>query len=92
MKNRLLILLSLLALSATTAQAQFTYITNADNTITITGYTGDAGDVTIPATINGLPVTSIGGYAFSGMALASVVIPGSVTSMGVGVFYPRFPI
>ena len=40
-------------------QAQFTYTTN-NGTITITGYTGSGGAVTIPGTINGLPVTSIG--------------------------------
>jgi len=42
-------------------QAQFTYTTN-NGTITITGYAGSGGvgAVTIPGTINGLPVTSIG--------------------------------
>ena len=33
--------------------------------ITITGYTGSGGDVILPDTINGLPVTSIGASAFS---------------------------
>ena len=37
----------------------YTYTTN-NGTITITGYTGPGGAVTIPGTINGLPVTSIG--------------------------------
>ncbi len=45
-------------------QAQFNYTTN-NGTITITKYTGSGGDVTIPDTINGLPVTSIGDGAFS---------------------------
>src|SRR5438445_6062883 len=60
---RLLPLLFLLILPAA-VQAQFDYVTNDDNTITITGYTGPGGDVTIPNTINGLPVTFIGDYAF----------------------------
>ena len=34
--------------------------TTNNGTITITGYTGPGGAVTIPGTINGLPVTSIG--------------------------------
>jgi hypothetical protein len=66
--------------------AQFTYITN-NGAITITGYTGSGGNVTIPATINGLPVTSIGDEAFSGSPLISVTIPDSVTSIGDGAFY-----
>ena len=60
----LLPLLLLLALPAA-VQAQFTY-TNNNGAITITGYTGPGGDVTIPDTISGLPVTSIGDYAFWG--------------------------
>ena len=50
----------LLLLAAPTAvQAQFSYIINADNTVTITGLTaGSGGAVTIPATTNGLRVTA----------------------------------
>ena len=54
----LLPLLLLLTLPAA-VQAQYNYMTN-NGTITITGYTGSSGAVTIPSTINGLPVTSIG--------------------------------
>ena len=39
-------------------QAQFNFTTN-NGTIAITKYTGPGGDVTIPSTTNGLPVTSI---------------------------------
>ena len=50
----------LLLLLPTVTQAQdFTYTTN-NGTITITGYIGPGGVVTIPETINDLPVTSIG--------------------------------
>ena len=49
-------MLMLLALPAP-VQAQFNYTTN-NGTITITGYTGSGGAVTIPSTINGLPVTA----------------------------------
>jgi len=72
------------------AQAQFTCVTN-NGTITITGYTGPAGDVIIPETIDGLPVTRIGDNAFEGRTdLTSVVLPNSVTSIGVRAFATCF--
>ena len=69
-------------------QAQFNYTNNGDGTVTITGYTAPVTAVTIPNTINGLPVTSIGYDAFYNGAtpgpgiLTSVTIPDSVTSIG----------
>jgi hypothetical protein len=78
----LLLLLPLLALPAV-AQGQFSYTTNYDSTITITGYMGPGGAVTIPDTMHGLPVTSIGGMAFYNcIGLTSVTIRNSVTSIG----------
>ena len=64
MKNTLLALLGCILLStplAATAQqfGDFTYSSDG-SAITITGYTGPGGAVTIPATIVGLPVTTIG--------------------------------
>src|SRR5258706_5243880 len=80
-----LLLLLLLTLPAV-VQAQFNYTTN-NGAITITGYTGPGGAVVIPNTINGLPVTRIGDYAFNGKAgLTSVTIPNSVISMGTSAF------
>ena len=77
----LLALLLLLALP-TVVQAQFTFTTNGDNTITITGYTGPGGVVTIPDTTNGLSVTSIGTNAFADFTtLTSVIIPSSVRTL-----------
>jgi len=52
-------------------------------TITITKYKGPGGAVTIPETISGIPVTSIGDGAFQDCTnLTSVTIPNSVTSIG----------
>lgn len=63
-------------------QAQFNYVTNVD-TITITGYTGPGGDVSIPEMIDDLAVTCIEDYAFANCdSLTSVVIGNSVTSIG----------
>jgi hypothetical protein len=80
--------LLLLALPAV-VQAQFTYTTN-NGTITITGYTGPGGAVTIPLTINGLRVTAIGDWAFYNdnggrpqpYVLTSITIPNFVTNIG----------
>ncbi|HKW30193.1 MAG TPA: leucine-rich repeat protein [Verrucomicrobiae bacterium] len=67
---------------AFTSSNNFIYIIT-NGTITITGYTGTDSAVTIPGTINGLPVTSIGNYAFENeTSVTSVTIPGSVTSIG----------
>ncbi len=65
------------------ARGQFTYITNADNTLTITHYNGLGGAVTIPTNINGLSVTAIGDEAFFYQpSLTSLTIPSGVTSVG----------
>ena len=55
----------LLLLLTAAGQAQDFNYTNTNGTITITGYTGPGGEVTIPSTIDGLPVTAIGASAFA---------------------------
>ena len=50
---------AVLLTSAIVAHAQFTYTTNNDGTLAITGYTGPGGDVVIPGSINGYPVSEI---------------------------------
>ncbi len=85
-----------LALAGELSAQDFTY-TNINGSITITGYTGPGGDVVIPSTIGGLPVTSIGDGAFSylpsghgseaGLSeMTSVTIPDSVTDLGEAAF------
>ena len=81
------LLLLLLALPAA-VQAQFRH-TTLNGAITIIGYDcpGEAVALTIPSTINGVPVTRIGNYAFTGCtSLTSVTIPNSVESLGGSAF------
>ncbi len=83
-QNRLICkLLPLFLLTALPCIAQaldYTCTTN-NGAITITGYIGPGGDISIPSEINGLPVTSIANGAFSHCtSLTSVTIPDSVTS------------
>ena len=85
---KLLPLLLLLTLPAP-GQAQFTFMTN-NGAITITGHTGSVAsvtNVTIPSTINGFPVTSIGDGAFTYCSsLTSITIADSVTNIGASAF------
>jgi len=53
---------------------------------TVTGFTGMASEVVIPAYHNGLPVTSIRERAFHNNQLTSVTIPNSVTTIGAMAF------
>src|ERR1700679_451685 len=83
--QKLIIALAWLALPML-GLAQFNYTINS-RAVTITGYTGSGGAVTIPATINGHPVTSIGASAFLDSSLTSVTIPNTITNIGDSAFY-----
>ncbi|MCP4850019.1 MAG: leucine-rich repeat domain-containing protein [Verrucomicrobiaceae bacterium] len=61
--------------------------TTTDGEVTITNCDRAAsGELVIPDTIGGHPVTSIGQYAFSRCGLTNITIPGSVTSIGRNAF------
>jgi len=65
----------------------FSYTTGTDGGLTITGYTGAGGNVEIPATIGGVPVTKIGDYVFQSKSdLTGVIIPNGVTTIGANAF------
>jgi hypothetical protein len=64
----------------------YDYSTN-NGAITITQYKGPGGIVTIPETMDGLPVINLGNSAFSSCAsLTSVTVPTRVTSIGSWAF------
>lgn len=70
-----------------TALVPYTYTTN-NGTVTITGYIGPGGAAAIPGTIDGLPVTSISGWAFfNAVSLTSVTLSASITNIGNGAFH-----
>ncbi len=62
--------------------------TTTNGAVTITGYVGAGGTVTISNSISGLPVTSIGNNAFyQCLRLTNVTVSASVTSIGDRAFY-----
>jgi hypothetical protein len=82
--------LILLFTTKATAQPDIAYFSYSSDgwEVTITGYSGPGGAVTIPASIENQPVTAIGYETFWGASnVTSVTIPSSVTSIGQEAFY-----
>lgn len=69
-----------------TPATDFEYTVN-DSSITLTNYLKNADTVVVPATIGDLPVTMIGDFCFAEKELNTVVLPNSVTSIGMYAFY-----
>lgn len=72
------------AARAQLSDIQYTTTPDAGGGLIITGFSATgSGPLTIPGTINGLPVTSVGQYAFNdNTSLTSLILPDSVTSIG----------
>jgi len=62
------------------------YICSGTNEITIIGYTGSKRNISIPASISGIAVTTIGANAFINKQLTSIYIPYNITSIGSSAF------
>ncbi len=75
------LVLSLLPAVVQAQSGGFTYI-SSNGSVTITGYNGGQPAVTIPSTINGVPVRCIGRSAFySADVLRRVTVPDTVTTI-----------
>lgn len=62
--------------------ALFTYVKDGDG-VTVTGYLGAGGEVTVPATLGGLPVCAIGDRAFADRNdVTAVVLPVGILRVG----------
>ena len=93
MKNRRMlmfgaILTVLLCLAGISTQAQYAYYITENATITITGYSGSGGNITLPSTATyNLPVTAIQDGAFANKkTITGVTIPDSISAIGSGAF------
>ena len=78
---------ALAAEGSTGTENGFAWRELSDSTVALTGYTGPGGAVQIPDTLNGLPVSAIGDYAFNGNSyITSVGMPDTITSIGESSF------
>ena len=71
----------------TFTSGDYKYTKNDDGTVTISGYNGSDAELEIPGSIDGYTVTAIGDRAFEVNYANSVIIPGSVKSIGYQAFY-----
>ena len=72
--------------AGTTVSGDFTFRI-AGETVAVTGYTGTAANVTVPATLGGADVTEIGADAFAGnTTLTSVSLPNKIKTIGARAF------
>lgn len=81
------ILFALSASAEDLAFGDYTYTVLEDETVKITGYTGEGGDIVIPSEIDGRAVTVIGYRAFAeNLTVKTLVLPDSVTEVGERAF------
>lgn len=79
----LLALAPALAEEAAGKDSPYEWTIKEDGTLEITGYTGSEADLTVPAEIGGIPVTSIGRWAFESHGeLVHVTLPEGLTAIG----------
>ncbi len=67
-------------------ESGYTYKLNPDNTITFTGFMGDDAELTIPSTIEGVTVTSIGNGVSSNTSITAVTFASSITNIADNAF------
>ena len=76
------------SISSSSTRIEHLQYSSNGSAITITGFNDSPTQISIPDTINDLPVTTIGDYAFATcLSLTSIAIPNTVTSIGSDAFY-----
>lgn len=86
MKRFLILLLILLLFPLSFAESDYTYFAMQGGGIRITGYRGKGGALEVPEKIDGKPVISIGENAFEGKNVSVLILPGSVSDIGMAAF------
>ena len=82
-KHTEVLLIVAFGLLACSAQAQFNYTDNGDGTVTLTGYNGAGGNVSVPHKIGGKKVSAIGAWDFDrNTRIKSLTLPNTITSVG----------
>ncbi len=88
----LLAFMLILSVTPTALAAVYTegylHYTVSDESITVTGYFGDAQTVTIPAMIAGIPVKTIASGAFTGSGIKVLNLPDTITGIEGGAIDP----
>ena len=76
------------AFAVDTPVSQLTFSTNSNNEIVITGFASGISltEINIPSTINTLPVTTIGNFAFDGSSITNATLPASLTTIELYAF------
>lgn len=77
---------AVMSVNSTLTSGNYQYKVLYDNTICISRYIGEEENVTIPAKINGLTVTTIGKNAFALTGLGCLHIPASITDIKPNAF------
>lgn len=76
------------AAETTPPTSDYTYTITKNNTVTITGYTGSDTALTVPATLDGSPVTEIAADAFAEQTkLTSVTLPDGLMKIADDAFF-----
>ena len=75
------------AASVTGTAENFTYEVLENNECSVTGYTGEVGQILeVPETLDGYTVTAIGYRALKGLTMTEVKLPDTIKSFGAGAF------
>lgn len=66
----------------------YEYYIKDDGTAELSGYTGTEKNITVPAQIEGIPVTSIGAFTFEGSQIERVEVENGIQSISEAFICP----